>query len=472
MTIEEMVKDRANAEARVYAAYEKAQKLQPKLRDVISFVDPHAQLERLEEGGALYGVPIALKDNVSTKGILTTAGSRILSNYVPIYDATIVAKLREAGAVTIAKSSMDELAMGGTNKTCFTGPAYNPWDVRRITGGSSGGSAALVASSVVPLAIGTDTGDSVRKPASFCGVVGVKPTYGRISRYGIIPYASSLDHVGYFTGNVADACLALEVLAGRDERDMTSSTRPTEAYRALLNADMHGKKVALLKNVLDGVKNPDVRALFLKVVEKLRARGAVVEEYTFDERLMRAILPTYFLIANCEATSNHSNLDGIRFGVREEGSDMQEIMTQSRTKGFGPLIRRRFVIGSYGLLQENQERLFRKAQKVRRKIVEAMEACLQTYDAILAPAAGNIAPLLNEREDQDRLSQEEYVTENYMAMANFSGGPSMTVPMGFTEGCPVGVNVTCAPWRETAMFGIAKAIEEETGLHDLVAEVK
>ena len=197
-----MAKDRNNVESRVKEAYEKAQALQDKLNAVITFVDPEEQLKELPEDGAFYGVPIVLKDNVNTKGIRTTAGSKILSNYVPVYDAEIVTKLKKAGAVCIAKASMDELAMGGTNLTCFTGPAYNPWDTRRMTGGSSGGSAALVASGVVPMAIGSDTGDSVRKPASFCGIVGVKPTYGRISRYGIIQYASSLDHVGYFTRSI------------------------------------------------------------------------------------------------------------------------------------------------------------------------------------------------------------------------------------------------------------------------------
>ena len=194
--IREMAEDRTNVEKRVHEAYEKAQALQDKLNDVITFVDPDEQLKNLPEEGLFRGVPIALKDNVNTKGIRTTAGSRILSNYVPIYNATIVDKLNAAGAVTIAKASMDELAMGGTNLTCFTGPAHNPWDPRRMTGGSSGGSAALVASNVVPMAIGSDTGDSIRKPAAYNGIVGVKPTYGRISRYGIIPYASSLDHVG------------------------------------------------------------------------------------------------------------------------------------------------------------------------------------------------------------------------------------------------------------------------------------
>ena len=468
--IQEMVQDTSNIKERCYEALEKAKKLQPELNDVITFVDPQEQLDNLPETGLMRGVPIALKDNVCTKGILTTAASNILKNYVPVYDAEIVTKLQKAGAVCIAKSSMDELAMGGTNLTANIGPAHNPYDVTRITGGSSGGSAALVASGVVPMAIGSDTGDSVRKPASYCGVVGVKPTYGRISRYGVIPYASSLDHVGYFTRAIEDACISLEVLAGRDDRDMTSSYREVPKYSALLNSDMHGKKIAILSNVVDSIKNKETVKLFNDLMEELRKRGAVVEEYTFDEALMRAILPTYYLIANCEATSNHSNLDGIRFGVRKEGADMAEIMTNTRTEGFGPLIRRRFVIGSYGLFEENQERLFRKAQKVRRLIVDAMKECLKDYDCIIAPASSSIAPHIEGDYNEDQLSEDYLVSENYMAMANFSGYPSMTVPMGFIEGCPIGVNLTTRAFDEETMFDIGKAIEEITGYKDLKVE--
>ena len=468
--IQEMVQDTSNIKERCYEALEKAKKLQPELNDVITFVDPQEQLDNLPETGLMRGVPIALKDNVCTKGILTTAASNILKNYVPVYDAEIVTKLKNAGAVCIAKSSMDELAMGGTNLTANIGPAHNPYDVTRITGGSSGGSAALVASGVVPMAIGSDTGDSVRKPASYCGVVGVKPTYGRISRYGVIPYASSLDHVGYFTRSIEDACISLEVLAGRDDRDMTSSNREVPKYSALLNSDMHGKKIAILSNVVDSIKNKETVKLFNDLMEELRKRGAVVEEYTFNEALIRAILPTYYLIANCEATSNHSNLDGIRFGVRKEGADMAEIMTNTRTEGFGPLIRRRFVIGSYGLFEENQERLFRKAQKVRRLIVDAMRECLKDYDCIIAPASGSIAPHIEGDYNEDQLSEDYLISENYMAMANFSGYPSMTVPMGFIEGCPIGVNLTTRAFDEETMFDIGKAIEEITGYKDLKVE--
>ena len=469
--IEEMVRER-NAAERCIKAYEQAQEQQEKLHDVITFIDPSEQLAELPEEGLMRGVPIALKDNVNTKGILTTAGSRILSNYVPVYNATIADKLKAAGAVCIAKTSMDELAMGGTNRTCFMGPAYNPWDIRRMTGGSSGGSAAIVASGAVPMAIGSDTGDSVRKPASYCGVVGVKPTYGRISRYGIVPYASSLDHVGYFTRSIEDACISLKVLAGRDDCDMTSSYREVPDYLSELNSDIKGKKIAIIGNVIDNLGNPDTLKMFNELMEKLRERGAQIDVYNFDDDLLKAILPAYYLIANCEATSNDSNLDGIRFGVRENGADMQEIMTASRTKGFGPLIRRRFVIGSYGLFQENQERLFRKAQKIRRLVVNAMNECFREYDCLIAPASPNIAPLIDAKSDQDQLSEDYLVAENFMIMGNFSGCPSMTVPMGFIEGCPLGVNLTCRTWEESTMFGIGKAIEEITGYEDLHTEVK
>lgn len=470
--IKEMVNDPSKASERCYEAYNKAQELQSKLNDVITFIDPKEQLESLPEEGLMRGVPIALKDNVNTKGIKTTAASNILANYVPVYDAEITTRLKNAGAVCIAKASMDELAMGGTNLTANIGPAHNPYDLSRITGGSSGGSAALVASGVVPMAVGSDTGDSVRKPASYCGIVGVKPTYGRISRYGIIPYASSLDHVGYFTRSIEDACITLKVLAGRDDRDMTSSYREVPDYLNELNSDMHGKKIAIIENVVSNIANKETVTMFNDLAEKLRERGATVDLYHFDDALMESILPAYYLIANCEATSNHSNLDGLRFGVRKDGADMAEIMTNSRTAGFGPLIRRRFVIGSYGLFEENQERLFRKAQKVRRLIVQAMDECLKDYDCIMAPASGDIAPKIENDEDQDQLSDAYLVSENYMAMGNFSGYPSMTVPMGFEQGCPIGVNLTCRAWEETTMFDIGKAIEEITGYKDLQVEVK
>ena len=411
----------------------------------------------------------ASRPNVNTKGVLTTASCAILDNYVPVYNATITDKIEAAGGVIVAKASMDELAMGGTNLTALTGPVHNPYNLERISGGSSGGSAVAVASGAVALAIGSDTGDSVRKPASFNGIVGVKPTYGRISRYGIIPYSSSLDHVGYFTTNVKDAALALEVLAGRDDRDMTSSQLPVEDYSKNLNADVKGRKILVFKNVTDAISNKDVLESFNKVVDGLREKGAVIEEVYFDETLMRAILPTYYIIANAEATANHSNLSGLLFGERKQGKSIDELMINSRTAGFGPWIKKRFVIGSYALKEDNQERIFRKAQKIRRLIVGDVMAKLKDADGLLAPAAPSTAPLINQTSTNE-LTDEYLVADNHMIIGNFAGLPSITLPMGYSDGLPLGVNLTCNPFKEQEMFNISSVIESITGLADVTKE--
>ncbi len=464
MSIDELmvldIKDRANE------SYKKVRAINEKLNAVITFIDDDG--ERHE--GKLAGIPVALKDNISTRGIKTTAASDILDNYVPVYDATIVTKLKEAGAKFVAKTSMDELAMGGTNRTANIGPCLNPYDLSRITGGSSGGSAALVAAGAVPLAIGSDTGDSVRKPAAYCGVVGVKPSYGRISRYGIIPYASSLDHVGYFTANVKDAALALEVLAGRDDKDMTSSFMPVENYSEVLNGNVKGKKVLIFGNVLEAITDEKIKERFNKVVDGLKERGAEVTTVHFDDDLMKCLFPTYFIIANAEATANHSNLDGVRFGHRVDGDSMEEVMINTRTRGFSSFIKKRFVIGSYSLFEENQERLLKKAQRVRRLICDEVLKELKEADAIIAPAAGSVAPRLNDS-SSDELSDEYLIAENHMVIGNFAGLPSMTLPMGYKDDMPIGINITCNAFKETDMFNIAQAIENITGCKDMIKEV-
>lgn len=455
-------------------ALEKLRTLQPQLNAVVTFCDIDEQLEALKDRdpkGKLYGMPIVLKDNVSTKGIRTTASSRILDNYVPVYDANIVERLKEQGAIIIAKASMDELGMGGTNKNAYTGKVNNPYDLKRISGGSSGGSAVLVAAGGVAVAIGTDTGDSVRKPAAYNGIIGVKPTYGRISRYGIIPYASSLDHVGYFTTNVEDACTMLEVLAGRDDRDMTSSYREVEAYREHLNSDLKGKVIGILDSVQDTIKEERIKTNVEDLCAKLAARGAQIRHVQMPQELMETILPVYLTIANAEATANHSNLDGIRFGMREDGESVEEVMKHSRTKGFSAYVRKRFIIGSYSLFVENQDKLFRKAQKIRRLIVDHYRALFEECDCIIASAAPTIAPYEDEAMDE-ALGLERLVADNHMQLGNFSGYPSMTLPSGSIDGMPIGVNITCRPFEEQTMFNIGKAIEEETGLADHTVEVK
>ncbi len=439
-------------------SYKKLEAVNEKLNCVVTPVEPKTE-----------GIGIAIKDNVNTKGILTTASCRILDNYVPVYNATIIDKLEANGFVTVCKASMDELAMGGTNLTALTGPVKNPYNLNKISGGSSGGSAALVASGAVSCAIGSDTGDSIRKPASYCGVVGVKPTYGRISRYGIIPYASSLDHVGFFTTCIDDATKLLEVLAGRDDKDMTSSYKEVPSYSSLLTGDVKGKKVLVFKNVVDAISNEEVKVLFNKVVENLKEDGAIVKEVYFDEKLMRAILPTYYIIANAEATANHSNLDGVNFGRRADGKTMEEIMINSRTEGFGPWIKKRFVIGSYALFEENQERIFRKAQKIRRLIVDEVMKELKEADVLIAPAAPGVAPDIKGT-STDELSEEYLVADNHMVIGNFAGLPSLTLPMGKVDGMPVGVNVTANPFEEVTMFNVSKAIENKTGLAGMTKE--
>lgn len=447
---------------------------QKKLNAIVTMIEPDEQIKEVKEKDPalpLYGIPVAIKDNITTKNIRTTASSRILDNYVPVYDATVIKKLKEAGAVMVAKTSMDELGMGGTNLNAYTGKVNNPYDVKRISGGSSGGSAALVAQGVVPVALGTDTGDSIRKPAAYCGVVGFKPTYGRISRYGVIPYASSLDHVGYFTTNIVDAARMLSILAGRDDHDMTSSYEPVDDYEKKLNSDIKGKKIAVLENVMSSIQDERIIQNFNELVEKLEKRGAIVERIQLDDALLQTLLPVYLIIANAEACANHSNLDGVRFGMREEGKDLEEIMINSRTKGFSSAVRKRFVLGSYSLFVENQDKLFRKAQKVRRVIVNEFKKVLDEYDCVMASAASTIAPHPEESVGE-KMSDTYLVAENFMVLGNMSGYPSLTLPSGFVEGCPIGINVTAKAFDEQTLLNICKAVEEETGLENVTVEVQ
>ena len=445
-----------------------AKKSNEKLNAIVTLIED----DKCENpNGKLANVPIAVKDNFSTSNIRTTACSNILNNYIAPYDATAIKKIKEAGAVMIAKSSMDELAMGGSNLTANIGPCHNPYDLKRISGGSSGGSAVLVASGVTPLALGTDTGDSIRKPAAFCGVVGTKPSYGRISRYGVIPYASSLDHVGYFTTNVQDAALALEVLAGRDDLDMTSSYEEVLEYSKLLDYEYKDLTFGVIDNVVDVLSDLEVKETFLKLIAELEEKGAKIKHIHFDNDLMKALFPTYFIIANAEATANHSNLDGVRFGVSKDGESMEEVMINSRTEGFSSFIKKRFVVGSYSLFEENQERVFKKAQKVRRVVCESVLKELSKVDVLIAPASGKVAPYIQNEEKQDELTDEYLIAENHMVIANFAGLPSITLPMGFKEGLPLGVNLTAKAFDEVGMFKCAKAFEDLTGLKDLVKEV-
>ncbi len=434
--------------------------------DMVSKLDPS------KKHNLLYGIPFVIKDNFSTKDIPTTASCNILNGYIPLFSSEVMNRLEEQGAIMIGKTTMDGLAMGGSGTTGHLGATYNPWDKshKRIVGGSSCGSAAACAAGIVPFAIGSDTGDSVRKPASYAGLVGIKPTWGRISRFGLFPFACSLDHVAYFTRNVKDSAILLNVLAGRDEKDASSSLTKVEDYTANLNGSIKGKKIAVIKGIIDSINDKNMVMAFNKNVTALKAKGAIVEPVEIDVKLLKAIYPTYIIISSAESTSNNANLDGVKFGLRKDGKTFEEVMTNSRTEGFSWLVKRRFIIGGYSLLKENRDDLFIRAQKCRRLIVDAFNKVFEKYDAIYCPAAPSIAPLIN---DSSVVFNEDFIiADNYMAFANMGGYPSITLPLGFVEGMPIGVNLTCKPFDESNLFNIAQEIENITGLANLVVEDK
>lgn len=440
------------------------EKQQERLNALVRITKEEAekQLEQLtfDPNDLLSMIPVVYKDNYSTAGIPTTASSKMLENYVPIYNATAVEKLNARGTVIVGKASMDELAMGGTNKSALTGPVANPWNTACIAGGSSGGSAALVGSGVVPFALGSDTGDSIRKPAGFCGVVGFKPTWGRISRYGVIPYASSLDHLGAFTRNVEDMAIVIEALAGRDDHDMTSSHKEVEHYYDNLSNDVKGLKIAVLKNVYDEITNEDVKKAFDESMEIYKSLGVQVDFVSMDQNLLLTALPVYTIIANSEATSNHSCLDGIKYGLRVPSESADGVMIESRTAGFGAHIKRRFVLGNLALATENQEKMFRKAQRVRRLIVAELNRIYEEYDLIVTPVSNEHAPTIKDAKD-DRLSSQYVILENNLVLGNFAGTPSLSMPIGMTDGMPFNLNLMGRLFEEQTVLNAAYALEEK-----------
>jgi len=445
--------------------------------DYNSFVTILSKFKHKERDSKLNGIPYALKDNFSTSGILTTASSNILKDYVPVYDATVYKKLKNAGAVLVGKTVLDELAMGGTGTTGHTGIVRNPWNKDCMIGGSSAGSASSVALGIVPFSIGSDTGDSVRKPASFGGVVGFKPTYGRISRYGLFAFASSLDHVALFTRNVSDAAIVTDVLKGKDINDMTTLNDDKVKYEDTIDDEIKGKKLFYIKEICgkDTYKDTNDSLLdevmnnFHLLLDKAKDAGFVVEEVSIDKELLGALYPTYMCISCAEATSNNSNLTGIQFGPRGEGDSPDSLMFDARTKGFSELIKRRFVLGSYILQKENQEKLFLNAQRVRRMIVDKINDLFKEYDGMIAPCSGGPAPRFDS--SSEVLSDRYLILENHLVIGNFGGFPSITIPYTMVNDMPVGVNITGRVKDDALVLNMAKKIEDLTGLKDIYCEV-
>ena len=429
-----------------------------------------SELKEPEVNNPLWGIPFVIKDNMSTKDVPTTASSNILRGYVPVFDATVVEKLKNAKAVPIGKATLDELAMGGTGTTGHLGITYNPYDRThtRLVGGSSCGSAAVTADGIVPFALGSDTGDSTRKPASYAGLVGFKPTWGRISRYGLFPFAPSLDTVGIFTRSVKDCAFVLSATAGKDKKDMTSSSEPVVDYAKDIEKCAKKYKIAVIQEIFDTIKDKDLRKAFLDNIEKLKQAGFTVDFVHYPMSLLQTLFATYFVISCAEATSNNANLDGVKFGPKSNGDTYEEVMKNARTVGFGELIKRRFIIGSFALMKENKDELFVRAQRNRRAIVDELNKIYEKYDFVYSLAAPSIAPKIGEA--SDRLSDEYLVADNQLVLGNFAGLPSLTLPLGMKNNMPFGVNVMGKAFDEAGVLKLAYQIEKITGLKNLVAK--
>ena len=427
----------------------------------------------------LSGIPFGVKDNYSTKGVLSTGSSNTLKNYVPFFDATAYEKLKNAGAIMVNKTVMDEFGMGGTGTTGHTGIVRNPWDRARMCAGSSAGSACAVAAGVYPYATGSDTGDSIRKPAAYCGIVGYKPTYGMISRYGLFPFASSLDHLGVLTRSVKDAAIVVDNMKGIDKKDMTSWDSSEINLTKSLTGNIKGKKLCYIKEICDinNYNNPSEELTkhlenFMDKIELIRKNGVQVDEVSIDQTLLNAIASTYVIISCAEATSNMANLTGLIFGPRGEGDNYIDMIKDYRTKGFSPLIKRRFVIGSYVLQKENQERYFKNAQRVRRLLVDEWKKLFKEYDAVILPVGTGVAKKL-ETDSLDILTEETKVLEEHLQVGNFGGFPSITIPDGFIDGMPVALNITGNCKTDANVLNIAYGIESLMNYKNQVAkEVK
>ncbi len=418
---------------------------------------------RLAAGEArpLEGIPLAVKDLFCTADVRTTAGSRILHDFVPPYESTVTRRLWEAGAVLLGKTNLDEFAMGSANVTSWFGPVVNPWtppgeELGRVPGGSSGGSAAAVAARLCLGATGTDTGGSIRQPAAFCGIVGLKPTYGRCSRWGIVAFASSLDQAGPMARTVEDCAILLETMAGYDPRDSTSADVPVEPWSRRLDAGIRGLRVGVPREYrIDGMPEA-VERLWAAGAEWLRARGAEVVEISLPHTPYA--LPTYYIVAPAEASSNLARYDGMRFGLRVEGRDLTETYMKTRGEGFGREVRRRILIGTYALSAGYYDAYYLKAQKVRRKIADDFRAAFETVDAVLTPAAPGAAFRIGERMD-DPVAM--YLNDVFTVPASLAGLPAIAVPAGLDgEGLPLGLQVIGRPWDETTVLRVARALEE------------
>lgn len=408
----------------------------------------------------LAGVPVAIKDNICTKGIRTTCASKMLHDFIPTYNATVIERLKQAGAILIGKANMDEFAMGDTTETSYYGPTRNPWDLTCIPGGSSGGSAASVAAEEAFLSLGSDTGGSIRKPASYCGVTGIKPTYGTVSRYGLIAYASSLDQIGTFGRNIYDNVAALEVISGHDPQDSTSALQKSYSYTKALVDDVKGLRIGIPRKYLEKDIEEDVKKGILKAAAFFTQQGAIVEE--FDLQSVDYAIPSYYVIACAEASSNLSRFDGVKYGYRSESFEgLQAMYKNTREEGFGYEVKRRMLLGALVLGSGYYEAYYDKALKVRRVISQSFEKAFRSYDILMGPATPQTAPKLGS-DMTDPLKM--YHSDHYIVAVNLAGLPALSMPCGKdSRGLPMGVQLIGRHYGEADIIRAAYSFEQSIG---------
>ncbi len=421
-----------------------------------------AQIDARAEYPGITGVPYALKDIFCTRGLRTTCSSRILENFVPVYDAHVVQKLNKANSVLVGKLNMDEFAMGSATENSAFFPTHNPWDLQRVPGGSSGGSAAAVAACEVPFTLGTDTGGSIRQPASFCGIVGLKPTYGRVSRWGVIAFASSLDQVGAFTRDVEDCALVMNIIAGHDPMDSTSVKVEVPDYTSFLNRDVKGLKIAYPREYFDEGVDSEIKAAVLRALKQYESMGAIVEEISLPHS--KYALPAYYLVAPAEASANLARFDGVRYGYRDfQAENVVDMFSNSRAVGFGDEVKRRIMIGTYALSSGYYDAYYLKALKVRRLIYQDFETVFKKFDIIVSPTTPTTAFKLGEVSDPLTLYMNDILT----VPVNMAGLPGISIPCGFHAGLPLGMQIIGRAFDEGTIIQAAHAFEQQNDYHTM-----
>ena len=453
---------------------DRCNRFNPQLNCYISITPEFAlaQAKRADEklqknnAGPLTGIPVAHKDIFCTNGIKTTCGSKMLDNFTAPYDATVVDKINQAGMVMLGKTNMDEFAMGSSNETSYYQPVLNPWNADCVPGGSSGGSAAAVAARLTPVATGTDTGGSIRQPASLCGITGLKPTYGRVSRYGMIAFASSLDQGGPMARSASDAALLMNFMAGFDERDSTSATEESGDYTASLNDDIRGLKIGLPEEYFDENLDPAIGQIVQDAVRELEKLGASIRKINLPNS--RLSIPVYYVVAPAECSSNLARYDGVRFGYRcDNPADLNDLYCRSRGEGFGREVKRRIMIGTYVLSAGYYDAYYLQAQKIRRLIRDEFRQALKEVDVIAGPTAPGVAFRLNELVD-DPIKM--YLSDIYTVSVNLAGLPAISVPAGFHNKLPVGMQLIGDYFSESRLLNIAHRFQCETDWHLQVPE--